>query len=429
MRKAFDLRPLDFNDVLSRSFSLFMANFVGLLRWFLLTWLAPVLAVAVIFYFALQPHNAVGRGVEDASAFSLTSYAAYFWLVRVVSISLAFSVGAAGIYYMTARVYVGDRPGFKEVVNAVTSRMNHMVGASLLFVLGFLFITFICIVPPLILGHHDEIGMALLWGTFGWCGYVPLIMWYFGRFGLNVPSTMLDDAQTGESFARSSYLTKRFRMRFAGVLIVTALVVGLPGLPGLLTFPALIGQALLENQDLPFLGEMLRLVWESVLLPLFFIPPVVFYFDMRCRKEGYDLTVMARNFGIAEGEMQRYRFNPDLGYTPKGWTGSRARRQKVIRKPQVRTAAARLAHQGVSPAPGPWGPQPGMPGGFPGAPLGGAQARHQAPNQWQNQPPGSFPQQGPPSQGGFDQHGGPVNQQPAPNPNAPPLPGWNQGAR
>lgn len=411
MRKAFDLRPLDFNDILSRSFSLFTANFVGLLRWFLIAWLLPVLAVAILFYFALEPYQWAGRPGHDPSMFEFSNYAAYVWLVKLASVSLAFSIGAAGIYYLGARLYVGDRPGLREVMQAVQERLNHMAGAAFLHVLAFVAITFFCLVPPVILGRSGEIGWALLWGLFGWCGYIPIAMWYFGRFGLNVASTMLDDAEAMESFARSSYLTKKFRMRFAGVMITAVLVVGLPGVPGLLTIPALLGEELLADKGLPLLGVLLRLGWDAVLLPLFFLPPVVFYFDMRCRKEGYDLTVMARNFGIAEGEMQRYRFNPDLGYVPRGWKGPIVRGSKPVRRPQQRSAGARMAQKGLKPAATPWGPQPGMPGAFPG---GGPQAPQQAPPQGQWQGPG---QQGPPQQ------------QPPTNPAAPPLPNWDPSRR
>lgn len=419
MRKAFDLRPLDFNDVLGRGFSLFMANFVGCLRWFLVMWLLPMLAVAVLFYFALEPYDWVGSlDRESPSLFEPNRYAIYFWLLKFAGLSLAFSTGASGIYYMTARVYVGGNPSLSEVMRAVYSRFSQVAGIAFLHVMIVGGLTLACWAPPFMLWDSGEKGTAVLLGFLLWSAWLPLLLWYWSVYGLNTPVVMLDDAEATEAFTRSAYLTKRARMRLIGVLVVVTMVVGAPGIPGLLGIPGAVFELLLVKEELPLLGVIANVAWDAVLLPLFFTPFVVYYFDMRCRKESYDLAVMARNFGIEEGEMQRYRFNPGLGYTPKGWTGQPGRRRPAVRKPVQRPAAVRHASAGMPVAPidfahgaqPQWGPQPGMPGAFPGG-----NPQWQAPPQW--------PQQMPP-QPGWPQQASPQWQAaPQPNPNPPPLPG------
>ncbi|MCG3183497.1 MAG: hypothetical protein ICCCNLDF_01600 [Planctomycetes bacterium] len=416
MRKAFDLRPLEFNDVLGRGFSLFMANFVGALRWMLICWALPMLAVAVLFYFALEPYDWAGRiEAEAPGVLEPSRYAVYYWLLKLAGVGFAFSTGASGIYYMTARVYVGGNPTLSEVMRAVYSRFGHVAGTAFLHVVVVAGLTLLCWAPPFVLWDADEKGMAVLVGFVGWTAWLPLLLWYNSVYGLNTVVVMLDDAQASESYPRSAYLTKRARMRLIGVLFVVTLVVGAPGIPGLLAIPGAVLETLALEQGWPLLGVVVNLAWDAVLLPLFFMPLVVYYFDMRCRKESYDLAVMARNFGIEEGEMQRYRFNPGLGYVPKGWKGERARRQGV-RKPAPRPAAVRHAQAGMAVAQPHWGPQPGMPGAFPGGnpqwpPVDQAPGGPQPP-QW--------PQQAPP-QPGWPQQAPP--QWPQPNPNPPPLPG------
>jgi hypothetical protein len=388
MRKAFDLRPLDFSDVLGRSFSLYTANFVGYLRWFSIMWLLPMLVVSGLLYLALNPFDWVGiPGRESPSLVEPNRYAAYFWLVKIAAVVFAFTTGASGVYYMTARVYVGGNPGLNEVMRAVGKRFSHVAGAGFMHEIALVGITFGCLAPPFLLWEGDK-GFAVLAGFVGWLAWLPLMLWYTAVFALNTPAIMLDDAEATEAYQRSAFLTKRSRGRLMGVTLVTVLVVGAPGIPGLLSIPAIVGRELLVDAEFPLIALVVELAWDAVLLPLFFIPLVVYYFDMRCRKESYDLAVMARNFGIDEAEMARFRFNPDLGYMPKGWKGERSRREKIVRPPQPRMPQPRMPV-------GPWGPQPGITGG----PFGGAQGGQWAPPPDQQQwGPPQNPQWGPPPQ-------------------------------
>ncbi|MCB9896259.1 MAG: hypothetical protein H6839_17650 [Planctomycetes bacterium] len=416
MRKAFDLRPLEFNDVLGRSFSLFMANFVGYLRWVIIAWLLPMLAMAVLLYFTLDPYDWVARGGESPGVVEPNHYAAFYWLLKAAALVLAFTSGAAGIYYMTARIYVGGNPTLNETMRAVFERMTHVAGVGLVHALVAGGFTLFCWLTPFVLWDTDR-SMSVLAGLVLWTAWLPLFLWYMGVYGLNCSTVMLDDAQVTEAFQRSAFLTKSSRMRLIGVLCATVLLVGAPGFPGILSIPSMLAANLLVEKDLPWAAVLLDVAWDAIVLPLFFIPLVVYYFDQRCRRESYDLAVMARNFGIEEGEMQRYRFNPGLGYMPKGYKAEAGRRRKPTRMPAQRTPAQRQASAGMptqgSP-PGPWGPQPGMTGGF----HGQAQYPQQAPPQWPQQGQPQWPQQAPQQWPPFDPAQGRQ-----PNPNPPPLPG------
>ena len=410
MRKALDLRPLSFSDVMSRSFSLYAANFVGYLRWFMLMWLLPMVAVAGIFYFALDPYDWVGNPArEEPGILEPSRYAAYFWIVKIAAVVLAFTTGASGVYYLTARVYAGGNPGFSEVAQAVYTRFGHIFGAGFLHTLVLVGLTAFCWFTPILVGQ-SELEVGILLGLLLWLGWPVLMLWYLGVWGLTTPVVVLDDAQATEAYSRSGFLTKSWRMRLIGIFVTAALLAGAPGVPGLLSIPGILLAHLAAEHMGHLAAQMVSLFWAALLLPLFFVPVVIYYFDMRCRKEGYDLAVMALNFGIAEGELARYRFNPGLGYYPKGWKGERGRRQGV-RRPAQRAPAQRHQNSGMAVAqPMPFGPQPGMTGGWP-------QQQPQQPPQQPWPPQQQWPQQ-PPQQ--------PWPPQAPPNPNAPPLPPMNR---
>lgn len=400
LRKAFDLRPLDFNDVLGRSFSLYTANFVAYLRWFAIFWLFPMLAVGVLFYLALDPYDWTShRHAEKPSLVEPNRFAAYHWLMSVASVVFGFTTGAVGVYYITARAYVGEGVGLGELMRVVKERFAHAAGVGFLHVVTIVGWTLFCWAMPFLVWDAGNEGAAILVGMILWCGWLPLLLWYLGVWGLNMPVTMLDDAEALEAYGRSRFLTKGMRMRLAGVFVVTTFVVGAPGIPGLLTIPGMIGSTMLGDEGLSLLGEVAGLCWNAVLLPMFFIPLVVYYFDMRCRKESYDLAVMALNFGIDEGELQRYRFNPDMGYYPKDWKGSRdrGRRRAHVRLPNQRPAHQRHANAGMqSMPPSNWGMQQPLPGQWapPQQPVDQWGRPIQQFDQWGRPiPPQQYPQQ------------------------------------
>jgi hypothetical protein len=314
MPKAFDLKPLTFGDILGRSFSLLTTGFLPILRWTLLFWTLPVVLTTLALHFLFDPYG----GPFEQSRFDGGTYTAYVLLRTVVEMTLGFSLLAAGVSFISARLYVGDRPGLLEVVNAIRARINSVVGTGLLHGLCILAITVILFIPSLLALAEGDGWAAAGAATLSLMVWVPLIGVYLGFFGLNLTCVMLDDSSSIESFGRSRQLSKGFRMRLFALLTVVLLVFGAPGVWGLLMVPGMLVDTMLADTNYRVLGDLALVLWQSLLVPVFFMAPVVYFFDMRSRLEGYDLAVMARNFGIEEGEMEWYRMNPHAGYSPDG---------------------------------------------------------------------------------------------------------------
>jgi hypothetical protein len=413
MRQALDLRQLNFGDTLSRSFALFTRNALGYTRWMLLVYLLPMLGLHTWLYFLMEPYAWVDRPGAEPGIFDLdTRWAQYTWLTTIAGVLLATSVAAAGIYYLTARLYVGASPSLGELFRALKARVGHLTGISFLHIAACAGLIAGAYAIPALMGlDGNEVGgwlMAILVCT---PALVLIMAWYLGRWGLNRAVVMLDDAETTDAFQRSSYLTERFRWRLFGLGFVIMLLVGAPGIPGLLSAPGIVAKALATEGGWHLAADLLMVAWSGLLLPVFFIAPVVYYFDMRCRKESYDLAVMARNFGIEEAEMLRHRMNPGMGYYPPGYTGDRGRRE---RKPATRRlAAGQPAAVGAGPAA--WGPK------WPGAGVGAG-----VPPQPQWQTPGPMPQPGMPQRPWPQQQPQwPTPQQPQwPAPQQPQQPQW-----
>lgn len=346
MARAFDLRPLFFGDHLSRAFSIFVRHWLSLARWFLLAWFIPMLAVALALHTVLDPYSYLQTRAPEPELFALNKWAIYQWLLNISALLMANWFGAAGVMYIGARAYVGGNAGFGETARAVFKRGGWFTAVSLATMLGVSALTLLAFGPAVLIGQGRgsgaEVGAVLYAMFIGGPGFFLVLALFLGRFGLAPACVMLDDADSSSAFVRGAALSKSFRWRLYLLMFVAAFLTGLPGLWSLMDLAGLAGRELLHEWELPLAGDLLRLFWQGLFAPMFFLPLVVFYFDQRSRKEGYDIAVMARNFGIDEVELLRFQHGAALGYIPRGWKGGR-----LHPKPQSAPQPA-----------GPWAPQP-----------------------------------------------------------------------
>jgi len=402
MATAFDLRPLQFGDHLGRSFSIFLRHWVSLARWYGLTFVLPVVAVTLVMNLVLRPYAYIDNRMVEPSMFEPNASAAYWWLMRLVALCVAHWFSAAGVIYMAGRIYVGDSPGFVETAKAVLSRGGHLTATAFVYLVGLAGILVLCIGPGFLIGQGGRNSAVQGWLYVIFVG-VPAaffaLAFFIGRFGLCLSCVMLDDADATAAFHRSSQLSKRFRWRLAMLVMVAAIITGVPGLWSVLDIPGIVGRALLESSGLPMVGDVLYVCWQGLLAPLFLLPTVVFFFDQRCRKEGYDLAVMARNFGIDEGQLLRFQMDPMLGYIPKGY-------KHDPNRPRLVPQAARVQAQPVMAG---WPAQPQQ--GWPQQPQQGWPAQPQ--QGWPQQPQQGWPAQ---PQQGWPQRPQPVSPRPAAQP-------------
>jgi hypothetical protein len=252
-------------------------------------------------------------------------------------------------------------------------------------------------------------GLAVMGGSIA---FIAPGVWVFVVFSLAVPALMLENAGPIESMGRSFNLIKDHWWRTFGFYLLTALLVGVVSaiVGGILVAVTL---ATLDESSVAALAvqSVVNVISQVVTTPLIAAVIAVQYFDLRIRKEAFDLQLLAQSIG---GEAPTQAPAPGAmpwvappGWGPAGWG---------------------------QPAPATWGPAPGgqpqawgqpppqqwgQPGGQPPQPQGWGQPQQPGapppqqqgappPQQW-GQPPGGQP---PPQQWGQPQSApGPLPQQ------------------
>ena len=319
MRKAFDLRPLDFGDILSRSFSLYITHFSMFAGLFLLFVFVPAALIQAGEYLFLPAPKAStsGRMIEDpAKAF----IGVFIWLLEVV---LAMAIAGGGIYFLVSRVYMGAKTNIREAIRAIGGHFGQLLGTGLIVLVAVGALSAIFVVP-FVVGATDTntrdafktVTVAIMLGMV----VSPLLLWLFSRYGLVFCAVMLEDLGADEAFSRSAELTKGYAWRLIGLCTVMLLCYWLLQIPAGVVSAAFAK----SSRQWQLVGALIGSAWTSLMLPLIVIPSVIYYFDLRCRKEGFDLAVLAATFGVDPNFIARLqatgRYSYDIpAYVPKGW--------------------------------------------------------------------------------------------------------------
>ena len=185
---------------------------------------------------------------------------------RLLSLPAAGAViAAASDAYLGREVTVGDS------ARRGASRWLSLFGAA--FIQGFMIIVgFILLIVPAFI-------------FFAWTAVMPAVV-------------MLEHAGAGDSFTRSRALAKGDTLRILGMIGLTTLVVFM------LTFAVTAGIAIMSGVGADGEARMAEAAGNVVTILVYPIVPVVttlLYYDLRIRKEGFDLELLAGSLDAEPG--------------------------------------------------------------------------------------------------------------------------------
>jgi hypothetical protein len=112
----------------------------------------------------------------------------------------------------------------------------------------------------------------------------------FSGLSVATPSLVLEPATAGRAMSRSWQLTKGFRLRIIGLLFVVLVIIVVP-MFALSMVGAMFGTAESRASEV-FFTAVVGVV-SLLITPLLYCVLTLLYYDLRVRKEGYDLEVLA----------------------------------------------------------------------------------------------------------------------------------------
>ena len=273
-----ELRPLSLGEILDRTFSLYRQNFLLFLG---------ITAIPHLFTLGL---NLAQLMLVKAPV--LRPHAQQLQ-VRAPGLGaglLAFGIGGIIALIMYVMVYLFAQGGTIYAVSDIYLGRPTTVGASLKKMWGQL---------------GNLFGVSVLNGIVVLIGMIFLIVpgiYLMCRLLTCVPAALLEDLGARDSLERSFALTKDNAGRaFAIYLLYFAM---LYGIMMLFTIPSAILMAVMVAKDPSMVWVMTALVQvgsfvaQTVVGPFLLIATAVFYYDLRVRKEAFDLQMMMNPEGV-----------------------------------------------------------------------------------------------------------------------------------
>ena len=275
-----ELRPLTAGELLDHSFGIFRRLFV------------PLVVIQVICSgvpFLLNVYGAARGGMRIG--FTVIVYLIAFVLGALASAATA---------YLISESYLGRDLAPRAALRRAVPR----IGAVMVLSLGLGLVVMVSALPALlaVAGGGAFAGLALQEGgspgqagtgaLLMLAGLAMLVIPVFVFSGLSVATTalVLENVGAGKAMSRSWALTKGFRLRIVGLLFVVLIVLMIPFLA--------IGAMGGAFQAEPSTGSVVLITVASGLVslvigPLLYCVLTLVYYDLRVRKEAFDLEMLA----------------------------------------------------------------------------------------------------------------------------------------
>jgi hypothetical protein len=275
-----DLRPMDIGDILDQTFRLYRAHFM--------TFFLIMLAVQALVFLgqltwqaSLLPLHEAGRAVAVVQVLKVM---VGFFAFAVVAF-LAAQVGIGTLTAAVSAIYLGDLIGIGEALRRVRPVLGKLLGTNLLSAVVVTLGMMACLVP----GIYFLLSYLLVSEV--------VVIEGLGPVAALRRSRDLMRKKSDKGFLRNN-ITKASVILLITVALasVAKMIVGVPfTIVQLMSFnPRHMPNAF---APLMLLQGILTMIMQAGVGPIGTIAMILFYYDIRVRKEGFDLQVLAAALG------------------------------------------------------------------------------------------------------------------------------------
>ncbi|MFH1113485.1 MAG: hypothetical protein V1792_06155 [Pseudomonadota bacterium] len=299
---GFEIEPLNLGGILDRGFQICRGHFWKLFAIVAIPWLitmtmfAVIAVAAVLVGFSIDSLNSFSTGVLIVLGITLVPS------VLVIAVVL-FYLSQGALIHAVSSIYLGREILIGEAYRFVLSKLGKFLVTSLLFLLAIFAFT----IAPVMLGVVFYILCAMLtssgwWSAVTWLPLALLSGYCITKLLVFDKVVIIEDIAYGKALSRSwSLLTgkaegvwpSRYWVRFSLLIFIFILInLGIsllfqtPATVVKVAVPQLQLYAGIVEQVLSQIGNVLAGLFNSVCM-------VVFYYDIRNRKEGFDLKMLS----------------------------------------------------------------------------------------------------------------------------------------
>ena len=282
---------MDFGEILDGSLMIYRRHFGLFLRLAVVTLSAPTVLLVYL-----------GARFVGSLVTQTPSLQAMLPIIPLIPVAILYYLASlvltAGTIRIISDAYLGRTPHLREALSLGLSKIWPLVGVGLgkgmilgLIVFGIVVLTAILAAMAKSVG---AVAVLLLIGVIVGGGW--FLVFVLCGYGLTTPVVVLEPlASSFDAFGRSWELTRSFRLKVLGLGMVAILLTN--------TLPSIVFRALgtVLLPSVPALGVTLTVV--SYVVPLILAPILaavitLMYYDLRVRREAFDLQVLGQQLGI-----------------------------------------------------------------------------------------------------------------------------------
>lgn len=298
---ALVLQPLNLGELLDRMFSLYRKNF---LLFFGIMLLPSVLAMAAGVIMALfrSPFMA-SRPASPAMVKTVAATAIGGFALVMVAYWVVYSVALGASTFAVGDVYLGRAATIAASYRRIRGRVGRLLWLMFLVALRVagIFVVFslglgLVMVPLVTMGRGVAAGViaGLLTMMLIFAGMAAMV-WLMLRYSISIPSLVLEDVPARQAIRRSVQLMKGNYLRCFLLLFLTVIIAYV----SLIIFQGPFYVAILMTARhgqpamwLLSLSSISGAIGQALSAPLIMIGLVLLYYDIRVRKEAFDLQLM-----------------------------------------------------------------------------------------------------------------------------------------
>lgn len=273
-----DLKPMDIGEILDGGLTIFRRHFFLFMKVGIITLWFPV---------ALTIYLELAGGTEQHIVLAL--------LVNVIRYFAGLFLTASAIRII-ADSYLGRRPELSDALAMGGSKIMPLflvgLGKGLLIgIIAAVIVVFAAIAFPRVATGGAAGLFAVLLTTMAGCWFIVYVAC---GYAVTTPVVVLEELNaSSDAFGRSWDLTRGFKLKIFLIFLVAMVVVFVPGI-------AIGGLGAALTPDARMLGQAIEILSAALpilLTPLFSCVLTLVYYDLRVRREAFDLEVLSEQLG------------------------------------------------------------------------------------------------------------------------------------
>lgn len=306
-----NLVPLSLGELLDQTFSTFRRHFWLFAGIMVLpeAMMVGINIVVQIYLSGIRPPRAVPspQAAAQAAVFAMRSGLITIGSLIPHFIIYALALGAAT--YALSEVYLGRTTTIRGSYNVVYTKLWRILKAIFAILVRSIgaFVVVIFVLAMMTAGlapmPQSMLWVKLLVGLFAILGFIlsgVLAIVFLVRYSVAVPALVIENLSTRQALKRSVELTKGYlwRLLVVGMLmtLINMVVVSLFQAPFTVAALVLTVKGARPGLFLTIPSLLLGGVGSAAIGSLFMISYAIAYYDLRVRKEGFDLQLMMSQF-------------------------------------------------------------------------------------------------------------------------------------